>query len=162
MVIFHSYVKLPEGSWDGQLGWWPGPQDITGWHQAWPANPLQGGAPTSYKWVIICLTLFNYRYNPKKNHSEIGLLCTNLAIPNWGTSLYLVIGLLNQLSSLWSATLYNYTGWSPGKSSRWVLLISSGANWTAAWQLATGWGVLPRQQDFMVIQWWFNGKYNQH
>ena len=45
-------------------------------------NP-QGGAPESYKWVIIPLTI---DISPTKT-IVIGLICTNLAIPNWGTTL---------------------------------------------------------------------------
>jgi hypothetical protein len=48
---------------------------------------VQGGAPPLCKWVI-------NGYNPIKTidispikNSEIGLICTNLAIPNWGTTL---------------------------------------------------------------------------
>ena len=50
-------------------------------------NP-QGGAPESYKWVIIPLTI---DISPTKT-IVIGLICTNLAIPNWGTTLLKACG----------------------------------------------------------------------
>ena len=34
--------------------------------------------PSNYKWVIIPLTIDIYRYITNKNHSEIGLMFTNL------------------------------------------------------------------------------------
>jgi hypothetical protein len=45
---------------------------------------IHGGAPPNYKWVVFPLTIDILPLN----HSEIGLICTNLAIPNWGTTLY--------------------------------------------------------------------------
>ena len=53
---------------------------------------LQGGAPM---WCLLVYNriIINYRYNPLINASEIGLICTNLAFTNWGTTL---CGFMNQ------------------------------------------------------------------
>ena len=56
MVIFNSYVKLLEGT---------------------------RGRPPSCKLVTVYISPWKLvRYITNKNHSEIGVICTNLAIPN--------------------------------------------------------------------------------
>ena len=49
---------------------------------------IQGGASPSYKWLIIPFTSSIYQRKHTKTNKNYGLICTNLAIPNWGTTLW--------------------------------------------------------------------------
>ena len=52
------------GGWNSTTTRWCPPSDVN-----WFTNPI------------------HYRYIINKNHSHIGVMFTNLAIPNWGTTL---------------------------------------------------------------------------
>ena len=61
-------------------------------HRVWMRAARSRWCPPSYKWIIIPLTI---DISPI-NHSEIGLMFTNLAFTNWGTTLF------NSYFKLWN------------------------------------------------------------
>ena len=140
MVIFHSYVSLPEGSGDAvncsQTWWLPLRIKKTTHHNFRPVKPLPSGCDIhSLPWkdppMLLSSVNHLFRLGPSIFHGEL-LVITRLGIHPMGRSEHLssIVPLLEPLDDFfWDNGWHLINGRSPGSSTIFWAIFSGDIPW---------------------------------